>query len=317
MENGLSVELDRRELEMPFFKYNSIKSLFGGPAKGSVGSVSSEVKQAATMSEQKFGFSGSAVSDVGRVRPNNEDNYVLGKYTNSNSSDHSEIAVSVSNSTDAWQFAGVFDGMGGGEAGELASKFSAEIFLSAFSNLKGIPSKTEVDLVLRKAFLEANNRIIQLQQECRVFGTTGTVLCANGMEFKIYHLGDSRAYLVRENELFQLTKDQTLAQMKIDVGLYDHNHPQAEAEKHKLTEYIGRDRTRESIRPVESLWNEIQSGDQILLCSDGLYDMCTSEEISNILGGEGGMAAKAARLVKAAVANGGIDNVTCVLVAFT
>lgn len=301
---------------MSFFKYDSIKSLFGGTAKGTVGSVSGEVKQPTTMSEQKFGFSGSVVSDVGRIRPNNEDNYVLGRYMNSNSSDRSEIAVSVSNSTDEWQFAGVFDGMGGGEAGELASKYSAEIFLDAFAHLKGTPSKSEVDLALRKAFLEANNRIIQLQQECRVFGTTGTVLCTNGTEFKIYHLGDSRAYLVRDRELFQLTKDQTLAQMKIDVGLYDQNHPQAEAEKHKLTEYIGRDRTRENIRPVESLWNKIQPGDQILLCSDGLYDMCTSEEISNILGGEEGMAAKATRLVKVAVANGGMDNVTCVLVAF-
>lgn len=263
-----------------------------------------------------FGFDGAVVSDVGCVRSNNEDNYVLEKYMNVNSSDHSEVSVSFSEMSGMWHFAGVFDGMGGGEMGELASRDSAAIFLEGFGRLNGSPSKTEVDLCVRKAFLEANNRIVALQKEYKIFGTTGTVLCANDAVFKIYHLGDSRAYLVREDELLQLTKDQTLAQMKLEVGMYREDDPAAEADKHKLTEYIGRDWTRENIKPVESHWIPIQAGDRVLLCSDGLYDMCANEEIAGIFRGDGTVEEKTARLVEKAIAKGGEDNITCVVISF-
>ena len=263
-----------------------------------------------------FGFAAAVVSDVGCIRSNNEDNYVLGRYMNVNSSDHSEVSFSFSDASGAWQFAGVFDGMGGGEMGELASHDTAAIFLEAFDRLSGSPSKTEVDLCVRKAFLEANNRIIALQKKYKIFGTTGTVLCSNGVEFKIYHLGDSRAYLVRKDELLQLTKDQTLAQMKLEVGMYRADDPAAEADKHKLTEYIGRDWTRENIKPVESHWIPIQTDDCVLLCSDGLYDMCTNEEIANILWGNGTIEEKTASLVRKAISRGGEDNITCAVVLF-
>ena len=141
-------------------------------------------------------------------------------------------------------------------------------------------------------------------------------MCSNGVEFKIYHLGDSRAYLSREDELLQLTKDQTLAQMKLDVGMYREDDPAAEADKHKLTEYIGRDWTRENIRPVESRWIPIQAGDCVLLCSDGLYDMCKNEEIANILRVNSTTEEKTASLVRSAIIRGGEDNITCVIVSF-
>lgn len=264
----------------------------------------------------RFGFSGAVVSDVGCVRPNNEDNYVLGRYMNVDSSDHSEVSFYCSNSTGVWQFAGVFDGMGGGEMGELASRDAASIFLKAVDRLNGASSKTEVDLCLRKAFLEANNQIVALHKEYKIIGTTGTVLCSNGVEFKIYHLGDSRAYLTREDELLQLTKDQTLAQMKMEVGMYREDDPTAEADKHKLTEYIGRDWTRENIKPVESHWIPIQAGDGVLLCSDGLYDMCANEEIASILRDSTTIKEKTAALVQKAVSRGGEDNITCAVVSF-
>lgn len=267
--------------------------------------------------KQSFKFSGTVVSDVGCVRTNNEDNYILGKYMNTNSSDHSEVSVSFSEGAGEWQFAGVFDGMGGGEMGELASRDTAIIFLEAVARLGDAPSKTEVDLCLRKAFLQANNRIVDLQKEYKIFGTTGTVLCSNGAEFKIYHLGDSRAYLVRDDELLQLTKDQTLAQMKLEVGMYQEDDPAAEADKHKLTEYIGRDWTRENIKPVESHWIPIEKGDCVLLCSDGLYDMCANEEIAKILWGGDAIKRKVTSLVDKARDRGGEDNITCVLVEFT
>lgn len=262
------------------------------------------------------GFKGAAVSDVGCVRPNNEDNFVLGKSMNDESLDHREAVLSSGCMAGTLQFAGVFDGMGGGEKGELASHDTARIFLDAFGKLTGDPGKTDVDTILRHAFLTANNRIVDLQKECKVFGTTATVLCVKDSEFKIYHLGDSRAYLFREEKLLQLTKDQTLAQMKMDVGMYRKNDPAMEADKHKLTEYIGRDWTKANIRPVESRWIPAQNGDRVLLCSDGLYDMCSDEEIARILSKAKPADEMAAALVQEAIFKGGEDNVTCIVLAF-
>ena len=142
-------------------------------------------------------------------------------------------------------------------------------------------------------------------------------MCTNGAEFKIYHLGDSRAYLVHEDELIQITKDQTLAQMKMEVGMYREDDPSVEADKHKLTEYIGRDWTKENLKPVESRWLSVRRNDRILLCSDGLYDMCADDVISGILRKNTSVAEIASELVNTAKANGGEDNITCVVILFS
>lgn len=261
-------------------------------------------------------FSGSAVSDVGCIRENNEDNYLLDMHMNETSADHSAFSVSLSDQSRYWHLAGVFDGMGGGEQGELASRKTARIFLDVLSRFREDSTKANVDRVLEGAFLEANNAIVALQHECNVLGTTGTVVCTNNQEFKIFHLGDSRAYLFRDGKLFQLTRDQTLAQMKIDAGLYDENCPSAESDKHKLTEYIGRDWTQKNLHPVESEWIPIQKTDRLLLCSDGLYDMCSDSEMERLLQKHGNVEAQGKRFIEAARRNGGADNITCVILAF-
>lgn len=262
-------------------------------------------------------FSGSAISDIGCVRSTNEDNYVICKHMNTDLKEHSEASVSFPETFGEWIFAGVFDGMGGGEMGELAAHDTAEIFLKAFWEIDKDMPKAGVDSIMRKAFLQANNRIIDLQQKYRVYGTTGTIVGSNGFVFKIYYLGDSRAYLFRGNDLFQLTKDQTLAQMKIDSGIYREDDPATVADKHKLTEYIGRDRTRENIKPIESQWIPIQSGDYIFLCSDGLYDMCTDVEIADVLRKDMVIKEKCAMLINKAREHGGEDNITGVLMLFS
>lgn len=261
-------------------------------------------------------FSGIVISDIGNVRSKNEDNYVICRHMNIDLKEHSKASVSFSQTFGEWKCAGVFDGMGGGEMGELAAHDTAEIFLKAFCGIDKGKSKTEVDSTMRKTFLKANNRIIDLQQKYSVFGTTGTVVSSNGLYFKIYHLGDSRAYLFRENDLYLLTKDQTLAQMKIDSGIYRSDDPAVDADKHKLTEYIGRDWTRENLMPVESHWIPIQPDDNILLCSDGLYDMCTDEEITEILRKDTDIEEKCAMLINRACAHGGVDNITGMLILF-
>lgn len=265
---------------------------------------------------QATGFAGAAVSDVGCLRPNNEDNYLLGNDFNENSSEHSQSSVVFAEMAGMWHVAGVFDGLGGGEMGEAASRNAAEVFRQGMDFLKSARSKGEIDDFVRRSFLQANNRIVELQRRSNVFGTTGTVMCANGEVFKIYHLGDSRGYLFREDTLFQITRDQTLAQLWIDAGLHRKNDPCIEAGRHKLTNYIGRDRTGENLRPVESLWLPLLTGDTILLCTDGLYNSCTDERMTQILKETSTPGERASQLVQTALTNGGQDNITCISMSF-
>ncbi len=262
------------------------------------------------------GFSGAVISDVGCVRKNNEDNFIFGRNRNRDSVDRCKIEVSFSELSEEWHMACVFDGMGGGERGEVASNIAAEVFLDALNGLAKSQTRAEVDLLLHKAFLEANNRIISLRNEYPILGTTATVFCSNDTEFKVYHLGDSRAYLARKGELLQLTKDQTLAQMKIDAGIYREDDPLAQGDKHKLTEFIGRDRTRENLRPEESHWFSVQKGDRILLCSDGLTNLCREEGIAGIIFEASTPVEAVSRLVSAAKEKGGTDNITCIALFF-
>lgn len=265
---------------------------------------------------EAYDLFGCVVSDVGLLRPRNEDNYILGHYCNGDCREYSMAVTAPGDSGGIWTLAGVFDGMGGGEKGELAARGTADYFLQAATQIKCCASSEEVDRTLRRAFLDSNNAIVQLQQQYKVYGTTGTVLCTDGAVYKLYHLGDSRAYLYREGSLFRLTRDQTLAQMKLDVGVYREDDPRVQEEKHKLTEYIGRDRTCENLRPVESEWIPVQQNDTVLLCSDGLYDMCSDELIAGIMRTDADIREKCRRLVTAALEQGGEDNVTCVMVTF-
>lgn len=268
---------------------------------------------------QPFHLEGCVVSDAGRIRATNEDNFVLDGRLNPDAVSFPRMKAEMNNRTQqsSWHLAGVFDGIGGGEKGEQAAHAAAEIFSQAFLEIGAPIPKEEMDLLMRHCFLTANNRIVRLKREYRSYGTTGTVLCTNGMEFKVYHLGDSRAYLFREGELFQLTKDQTLAQMKHDAASFGVYAPSFEAASHILTEYIGRDHTMGCLRPMESQWISFLPGDRLLLCSDGLYDMCDEGQITDILEHTVCPAEAAEKLTKTAICNGGADNITCLVMAQT
>lgn len=257
------------------------------------------------------------VSDIGRVRSNNEDNYILGRHINEQFLDHSELLEYRSVTREKCYLAGVFDGIGGAEAGEIASKTAAECFRESLERISAVASKKKADCILRETFSEANNRIILLQKKLGFIGTTGTVLLHYGDEFKVYHMGDSRAYLFRNDALYQITKDQTLSNMKIEMGIYPPDDPRVEWDKHKLTYFIGKDETMKNLELEESEWIPVVRGDQILLCSDGLYGMCSDNEISHVIQMNKSVQEIATDLVSLAKGNGGEDNITCVLVKFS
>lgn len=269
-----------------------------------------------TAQDSCCGFSGAVISDVGCVKEKNEDNFVFERNSNRDQADRCRISVSSSRLSEQWHIAGVFDGVGGGEMGEAASGKTAEIFLGALAELARVQTRTEVDMIMQKTFLEANNQIVSLQQERKIVGTTATVLCTNGREFKLYHLGDSRGYLARDGAFAQITKDHTLAQMKLDAGIYRKDDPLVQTDKYKLTEFLGRDRTREHIRPEESPWFSVREGDRLLLCSDGLTNLCPDEAVFKILEETFSAADAAEKMVDMARRNGGSDNITCMVIDF-
>lgn len=249
------------------------------------------------------------ISDVGKLRENNEDNFIVNGIINSEKALHAEIHDIKSAN---WKLLGVFDGMGGGEKGEEAAWILAEELQKRYRSEKKKPSQNDIDLIIRQAFLDANNRIVALQEAHTVIGTTGSVIvCCNNV-IKVYHLGDSRIYCVHNGELIRLTRDQTLAQMKIDIGIYEPNDPKAQIEQHMLTEYVGKDTTKKNLRPLETSWLKLEKGDALLICSDGLYDMCSDEVILSILKNSQDAKESACSLLNAALKNGGTDNITCV-----
>lgn len=259
-------------------------------------------------------ITGYVVSDVGHVRPVNEDNYLLGGQRNKASDAHSEHCFSALKNQ--WQLAAVFDGIGGGEAGELASLHAADIFQRCWASLSHSVSQEQIDKVMRLAFQKADRQMDVLRQTYRVYGTTGAALCTDGIVYKVFHLGDSRAYLFRNQELFPLTKDHTLAQMKLDLGFYSPDSPAALEDRSKLTQYIGCGQLGEDVYPQEGTWQSVCRGDRILLCSDGLYGMCSFREIRQLLSREPDIFKCASALVKSANGHGGEDNITCLLLDF-
>lgn len=252
-------------------------------------------------------------SNVGKHRPNNEDNFIIGEMWNSFSSDIVSDTIQKEIPFPEWLCIGVFDGMGGGENGELASAFAAREFQKVFASVPVSVQTEELDEIVKTAIRSANRKIVEGNEISSILGTTATVICTDGKRFKVYHIGDSRAYLLRDNRLFQLTTDQTLATLKIQAGYYNEDDAEAEADRHKLTEYVGKDPTSAGIAPLESQWLELQPQDKLLLCSDGLYDLCPNAKIFALLNTDRSLREIADDLVNTALENGGLDNITCMI----
>lgn len=261
-----------------------------------------------------LGFKACVISDLGRAHRKNEDNCLLGNQINETFANRFVFSVEESNAHEPWHIAGVFDGISSGENAEIASKEAATIFQRVTGSLNETATEEKADQLIRAAFLDASRSISRMKQFGNGVGTTGTVLCTNLKAFKIFHLGDSRAYLIRNHRLFQLTRDQTLAQLKLDAGLYEKCCSEIESDSHILTDYIGRNPNG---YPVESQWIPVQRNDCIVLCSDGLYDMCADSEIVKITQETCSAREQAQRLVDAALEKGDIDNVTCIVIHFS
>lgn len=261
------------------------------------------------MDRQKM-LRGYVLSDKGLVRANNEDNYLLGHCLNENGDIH--IASGSVSRVGEWICAGVFDGMGGAEGGEIASYEVANTFQRETMDIKDC-TEDEIDSLMEKIFRLANDAVIDARIIHNTCGTTASVIATNGEKMRVYHRGDSRVYLKRKDMLYALSKDHTLAQLKLDVGIYHKADEVPEREFHQLTEFLGMEKASDNQKPFESEWIDLSDGDIMLICSDGVYDMCSDECIrqSLIIGKD--LECVANDLMEKVFAKGATDNTTILL----
>jgi len=224
------------------------------------------------------------VTQTGNVRRSNEDSYLM----------RSPLFM-------------VADGMGGAQAGEIASRMCAEAFAQA--DLIG-PAPTDV---LRDTIRTANRRILDRSRSDPDAAGMGTTVTAAFMDdagtIAFAHVGDSRAYLLRDGSLQRLSEDHSLVGELVRKGELSETDAERHPQRSVITRALGTDESVE----VDTFEVRAQDGDVFMLCSDGLNTMVPEATIADILAGGGGAAAIARDLVRAALAGGGEDNVTAIV----
>jgi protein phosphatase len=265
-----------------------------------------------------------ARTDRGKVRENNEDHFLVARLAKS-----LEVCKSSLTATGTCRFSEeegylmvVADGMGGAAAGERASALAVtcleEFVLDTvkwFLHLEGREQSVLFD-ELRKGLQRADRSIIErAQEDPRLvgMGTTLTMAYSIGTDLFVAHAGDSRAYLLHDGNLVQVTSDHTLAQILVEAGGLSPEQARHDKRRNIVTNVVG--------GPHEGVHSEIRrlslaDGDILLLCSDGLSDLVNDDDIAAILAGTTDPDEACNRLVQLALENGGRDNITAIVMRY-
>ncbi|MCX7612111.1 MAG: Stp1/IreP family PP2C-type Ser/Thr phosphatase [Ignavibacterium sp.] len=231
------------------------------------------------------------LSDVGRKRTANEDYY--GSFTGN----YGNLIV-------------VCDGMGGHKGGATASRIAVESIKQHFEQLSdNFDPKAELKTALEKA----NNNIIQKaseSEELKEMGSTAVVLLIREDNAYYAHVGDSRIYLIRENKIYQLTKDHSLVQQLVDSGIIDEEAAKSHPQKNVISRSLGADGKNQ---PDIAEPLTIFKGDIFILCTDGLSGYLSNEELLEIASKNEPQTA-CAKMVELANDRGGKDNITVQIV---
>jgi PPM family protein phosphatase len=202
----------------------------------------------------------------------------------------------------------IADGMGGAQAGEVASRIAVETFQG------DLPEQGSPEERLTAVVQTANRRIYDIsrtEHERAGMGTTLTAVYLDGAEIAVAHVGDSRAYLFRDGELELLTQDHTLVGELVKRGKLTEEQAAEHPQRSIITRALGIDAEVE----VDTWTYTGRAGDVVMLCSDGLTSMITEDQITEILAHETDLDTAAARLIDEANEAGGRDNITVILFA--
>ncbi len=267
-----------------------------------------------------------AMSDVGRVRRGNEDNYLLldlatPRMWNRLDGDKSPEEMRQFTLGEKGLVLVVSDGMGGALAGDVASKMAIEAVQAVLmgNNAEGPECDPDSSLVdcLKHATLQANRNIHYKSLEdsrCSGMGATLTGAAIKGDKLDLIQVGDSRAYVMRGTQIRLATKDQSLVQQLVDVGQISEEEAETHMFRNVILQALG---AQTELTPATARI-QIRQGDMLLLCSDGLSGKLRNEEIRQIVADSTkDLAAACSALVAAANERGGEDNITVVLARFT
>jgi protein phosphatase len=240
-------------------------------------------------------FEFACATDTGRSRNNNEDSVVVDE----------EAALAV-----------LADGMGGYNAGEVASGMATGFIKSELGRWLSEASAQATDADVRRAMdicVDNANRAIfnaaNSNPQYAGMGTTLVVAVLRESRLLMGHIGDSRAYRWRNGELEQITRDHSLLQEQLDAGLITPEQAAVSNNKNLVTRAVG----VEDTVLLETHLHQTQPGDWILMCSDGLSDMIDDEHIAAVLRGHDSLSEAAQALVQAANDAGGRDNISVIL----
>lgn len=225
-----------------------------------------------------------SLTDIGSIRSRNEDSFLV----------REKDGLFI-----------VCDGMGGHRGGHIASN------LAIYTIETMINESPQITLdLLNQAIKEANLKIWQQGKEnpdWHEMGTTITIAKITDMHIDICHVGDSRLYLIRNNTIKQITKDHTLATEMIESGILE---KEQKSYSHILTRALGVNKEIE----IDNISFELYKGDIILLCSDGLSDMLSDQELCAIITKNNDIVKTGNDLLQEALTKGGYDNITLILV---
>ena len=231
-----------------------------------------------------------AITDIGRVRPINEDSYYAPE--------------------EGERFCAVADGMGGHNAGEVASALAIQVFSQ---NMRGVDPITAE--AMHAAVEQANEAVYQAaleNAEMSGMGTTFSALAVQDDTVYLAHVGDSRIYLVRNGAIMQLTTDHTLVEQMVQKGMITPREARVHPRRNIITRALGTDASVE----IDILQVAVCPGDAFFLCSDGMTNFVEEREILEAASGEGDWQQKLERLLSIALENGGTDNITALFAAF-
>ncbi|PTM59128.1 Stp1/IreP family PP2C-type Ser/Thr phosphatase [Desmospora activa] len=235
------------------------------------------------------------ITHKGRVRKDNEDSVCLFQ-----SAKGVDVAV-------------LADGMGGHQAGDVASQAAVRIIQEKLSSLSSAMDTKELRRRASDAAIAANEEVFRLATQNKKYQGMGTTLITAVLgreEIILAHIGDSRAYLLHNNGLYQVTEDHSLVNVLRQHGEITEDEARMHPQRNVIVRSVG---TNETVEPdmIVTPWYR---GDILLLCSDGLSDMVEVEEIGSILTSPLSLQKQAEQLLQRALDAGGTDNISIVLV---
>ena len=230
------------------------------------------------------------MTDAGKVRTHNEDNVII-----------------INNKNNEFVLA-VADGMGGHKAGEIASNIAIEHVTESFENMESIGTKEDAIDWLRLIVKEINEKIFSYTSthpESKGMGTT-LVIAVKTDDYILYgNIGDSSGYAIKNEKMHKITKDHTLVNLLVSTGELTEEQAKFHPRKNLLTRALGAN------DPIEiDIFSVDNTVNGLFLCSDGLTNMVTEEQIEKVLNSSSPIEEQVERLIKKSNTRGGTDNIS-------